>query len=121
VTRRSPWQRAVAHATALPGAWEDHPWGPEDTVVKVGRRIFLFCGAGDGPEATVTVRCRPDDVAAWRARYPEAIGPAPYLARKPWNRVRVADVPLDDLLSMVDDSHEVIVGLLPRRERPATP
>jgi predicted DNA-binding protein (MmcQ/YjbR family) len=109
----------VRHAAALPGAWEDHPWGPEDQVYKVGSRIFCFCGAGDGPDASVIVRCHPDEVEAWRARYPEAVGPAPYLVRKPWNRVRLDGVPLDDVLSMVADSYEVIVSLLPRRERPA--
>lgn len=37
-----PYTRTLAFALTLPGAWEDHPWG--DTVVKVGKKIFLFAG-----------------------------------------------------------------------------
>ena len=56
---------------------------------------------------------------AWRARYPAAIGPAPYLGSRPWNRVvldgSVAD---DDLLTLVDDSYDCVVAGIPKRDRP---
>lgn len=39
----------VAYALSLPEAWEDHPWG--ETVVKVGKKIFLFAG-----ETTITLK-----------------------------------------------------------------
>lgn len=34
--------RLLAFALGFPEAWEDHPW--DDTVVKVGKKIFVFVG-----------------------------------------------------------------------------
>jgi predicted DNA-binding protein (MmcQ/YjbR family) len=38
-------------ALDLPGAWEDHPWG--ETVIKVGKKIFVFLGE-DGLSVKLT-------------------------------------------------------------------
>lgn len=38
-------------ALGLPEAWPDTPWG--DTVVKVGKKIFVFVGSGAEPGITV--------------------------------------------------------------------
>jgi predicted DNA-binding protein (MmcQ/YjbR family) len=103
-------------ALAMPGAWADEPWDG-DTVAKVGSRIFAFLG-GEGSTA-VTLRCRPEDVEAWRQRYPGALGPAPYLGSKPWNRVELdGAVPDDELRTLLEESYDCIVELLTRRERP---
>ncbi|MDB5069818.1 MAG: hypothetical protein JWM87_929 [Candidatus Eremiobacteraeota bacterium] len=47
--KKGPAAVLRARALAYPGAWEDHPWG--DTVVKVGKKIFVFLG-----ETTLTVK-----------------------------------------------------------------
>ena len=44
--RKSRYESLREFALALPGAWEDHPWG--DTVVKVKKKIFVFLGDGEG-------------------------------------------------------------------------
>lgn len=36
----------LAKALAYPDAREDHPWG--ETVVKVGKKVFVFLGTRDG-------------------------------------------------------------------------
>lgn len=32
----------LEYALSLPEAWEDHPWG--ETVAKVKKKVFVFCG-----------------------------------------------------------------------------
>ena len=110
----------IANALAMPGAWLDEPWEAGNPVVKVGPRIFLFCGAADTDQPAVTLRCHPDQVDLWRGRYPGSIGRAPYLGGKPWNLVHLdGSVPDDDVLAMLEDSYDSVVARLPRSQRPA--
>jgi len=46
----------IAFAATFPGAWEDHPW--DHTVMKVGKKIFVFFGgaASAADELSVTVK-----------------------------------------------------------------
>jgi len=46
VTPARAFKLLLEAALAYPGAWEDHPWG--ETVVKVGKKVFVFLGKGDG-------------------------------------------------------------------------
>ncbi|MBK6939325.1 MAG: MmcQ/YjbR family DNA-binding protein [Planctomycetes bacterium] len=41
--RSSVLKKLLAHALAMPGAWEDHPW--DHTVAKVGKKIFVSLGS----------------------------------------------------------------------------
>ena len=43
----------IDYAMTFPGAWKDHPW--EHTVVKVGKKIFVFFGGDAAPADTLSV------------------------------------------------------------------
>ncbi|MBT1186416.1 MmcQ/YjbR family DNA-binding protein [Streptomyces sp. CJ_13] len=43
------WEAVREFALSLPEAVEEFPWGPEDCVVKVNKKIFVFLGNTDGP------------------------------------------------------------------------
>jgi predicted DNA-binding protein (MmcQ/YjbR family) len=46
----------IAFAATFPGAWEDYPW--EHTVMKVGKKVFVFFGGAASPphELSLTVK-----------------------------------------------------------------
>jgi predicted DNA-binding protein (MmcQ/YjbR family) len=48
--------RLIAFAATFPGAWEDYPW--EHTVMKVGKKVFVFFGGAASPpgELSLTVK-----------------------------------------------------------------
>ncbi len=108
---------AVTLCLALPGAVEDHPWGPEDTVVKVGGKIFAFLGSDQGTPA-VSLRNTVEGTAQWRARFPGAITPAPYLKKDTWSRILLAPMSTADITELVEDSYDLVVAGLPVRLRP---
>ncbi|MEV6578816.1 MmcQ/YjbR family DNA-binding protein [Streptomyces sp. NPDC051582] len=45
------WEAVREFAQGLPEAVMEFPWGPEDCVVKVNKKIFVFLGSLDGPQS----------------------------------------------------------------------
>lgn len=43
----------IAFAQTMPEAWEDHPW--DHTVLKVGKKVFVFFGGAASPKDTLSV------------------------------------------------------------------
>lgn len=111
---------AVRHCLRLAGAYLDSPWHPDEQVAKVGGKIFAFLGAPRTP-LTIAVKNTEELVDEWRARYPQHIGPGPYLSKTQWNRVRTTGpgAPQDDeVRELIEDSYELVVASLPRARRP---
>ncbi|RLV49284.1 hypothetical protein D9V37_12120 [Nocardioides mangrovicus] len=108
----------LEHCLAKPGAWSDHPFDPVWPVVKVAPagKIFCFvnehsCGVKAGPDREVA------DV--WLDRYPHHASSMPYLGGRGWNQLVIdAGIPADEIRSAVDDSYLIVVGKLPRTQRP---
>jgi predicted DNA-binding protein (MmcQ/YjbR family) len=81
------WERLRAFCLDLPGAWEDHPWGPDETVFKVGRKIFAM--PASGPPVAVTAKATPEFRDMWQD-HPATFVPA-YVGRFGWLGVRIVD------------------------------
>jgi len=109
----------LAYCLNKPGAWQDQPW-EEDVVAKVGSKIFAFLGQDHVD--TIGLKCGPDrDVAnEWLARYPDDAAVMAYIGRSGWNTLRIGGaIPDEELLEAIDNSYDVVVSKLPKKERPA--
>jgi predicted DNA-binding protein (MmcQ/YjbR family) len=95
-----------AFALALPEAWEDHPWG--DTVVKVGKKIFLFLGspAEDGTLGfSVKLPHSNDEALSLPFTVPTGYG----LGRGGWVTITAPrDAPLELFIAWIEESYRTV-------------
>lgn len=98
------------------GAEELFPFGPETSVFKVGGKIFAI-SALDGEPLRVSLKCEPEIAVQLRAAHPAITG-GWHLNKRHWNTV-LLDGSLPDRLvgEMIEDSYDLIVARLPRRQQ----
>jgi predicted DNA-binding protein (MmcQ/YjbR family) len=95
-------------ALGLPGAHEDHPWG--ETVVKVGKKIFVFLGRPrDGGPLTLSVKLplSGSDLLLSPIATPTAYG----LGKSGWVTLEFDSrrkVPVAEVCSWVEESYRAI-------------
>jgi predicted DNA-binding protein (MmcQ/YjbR family) len=109
-------EQMLEHCLAKPGAWPDDPWG-DHPVAKVHDKIFAFVG-GD----RVGVKSGPTREVAdeWLQRYPDDASVMAYIGRSGWNNLAYGgEIDDDELLEAVDESYRLVVGKMPKKDRPA--
>ena len=97
-----------AYLASRAGAGESYPFGPGAAVFKAGGKVFAIVSDAD---QRISLKGDPEDNLALRQMYP-GITPGYHLNKKHWNTVVVAEVPLDEVLAMIDLSHTLIVESL---------
>ena len=108
----------LAYCLAKPGAWPDEPW-EEDVVVKVGPKIFAFLGADSATSLGVKCGRSREEADEWLLRYPDDATVMAYIGRSGWNNLRIGGaIPDEELLEAIDDSYELVVSKLPKKDRP---
>ena len=96
-------------ALGFPGAWADNPWG--DSVVKVGKKIFVFLGneaeAADVSTVTVKVPESHEHARSFTGAMPTGYG----LGKAGWVTIPIAGMGRDDaevLHDFVEESYRTI-------------
>ncbi|HEY8294944.1 MAG TPA: MmcQ/YjbR family DNA-binding protein [Micrococcaceae bacterium] len=121
-------QQLKSACLALPGSFEDFPFGPEASVFKVraagagtssgGSKMFALSNLGARPLA-VSLKCEPILAEQLRAAHPE-ITPAYHMNKEHWNGVICdAELPDESIRDMIEDSYDLVVASLPRVQREA--
>lgn len=99
------------------GATEEHPFGPDPHVYKVGGRMFALVS----PERPLrsSLKLEPLQGHLLRAQNPSVL-PGYHLNKDHWNTVTVGPgVPDEELADWIEESYWLVVANLPRKTRDA--
>jgi predicted DNA-binding protein (MmcQ/YjbR family) len=110
----------IEYCLAKAGAYLDNPFSDEDSVVKVGGKVFCFLGAPTGP-AAITLKNSRERIEEWRARYPDHVGLPRYVHKQLWNLIRIEGrgaPKAAEVRELVDDSYDLVLAGLPKAKRP---
>ena len=102
-----------AHAMGMPEAWEDSPWG--DSVVKVGKKIFVFLSPLDRTEATWSMSVKLP-ISSAEALATTNSAPTGYgLGRAGWVTITLASSPKPDVELLKDWIEESYRAVAPKK------
>lgn len=105
-----------AACLALPGAGEEFPFDESNSVFKVRGKMFALSRL-DGTPLRVSLKCDPDIAVKLRLEHP-AITAGYHLNKRHWNTIVLdGSVPEPLVLEMIEDSYDLVVARLPRREQ----
>jgi predicted DNA-binding protein (MmcQ/YjbR family) len=98
---------------ALAGAEETFPFDADNSVFKVGGKIFAIAPLKRKP-LRVSLKCEPALAEGLRAAHPEII-PGYHLNKRHWNTVHLdGDLPDGMVAQMIEDSYDLVVSKLSR-------
>lgn len=97
---------------------ESFPFGEDVLVFKVMSKMFLLIPLTESP-LQFNVKCEPGKAIELREAY-DSVRPGYHMNKKHWNTV-IANGSLSDALltEMIDDSFDLVVQSLPKKERAA--
>jgi predicted DNA-binding protein (MmcQ/YjbR family) len=94
-------------ALSLPEAWEDHPWG--ESVVKVGKKVFVFFGDDGAPEHARSFTVKLSDSHEEASAMPWTSDPGYGLGRGGWLTVNPPDdAPIEMLRAWIVESYRAV-------------
>lgn len=112
-------------ALRFPGAYEDFPFGPETSVFKVKApssggdkwvgKVFALGDLSRG-DLGIALKCDPELARQLRLANPGITG-GYHLNKKHWNSVNCTLVEAVMVLDMLEDSYDLVVSGLPKKQQ----
>jgi predicted DNA-binding protein (MmcQ/YjbR family) len=103
---------------ALAGAEETFPFDADNSVFKVGGKIFAIAPLKRKP-LRVSLKCEPALAEGLRAAHPEII-PGYHLNKRHWNTLHLDGELADEMVvQLIEDSYDLVVSKLPRAKQRA--
>jgi predicted DNA-binding protein (MmcQ/YjbR family) len=100
----------------FPGSRQEFPFDEGTSVFKVAGKVFALTPLSAKP-LRVSLKCDPDLAVQLRAAHP-AITAGYHLNKRHWNTVVVdGSVPDELVREMIEDSYDLVVAQLPKREQ----
>ena len=100
------------------GVTEGFPFGEDVLVFKAGGKIFLLVPLSTSP-LQFNAKSDPAKALELREQYAD-VQPGYHMNKKHWNTIIVnGSVPLAVLKEMIDDSYQLVLQSLPKKERDA--
>lgn len=104
------------YCLAKPGAFEDYPFGPDATVVKVASKMFALLSVRSG-KPSISLKCDPFLAQSLRQKFAD-VKPGYHLNKQHWNTVYTDEtLPEEELLWMIDHSYELVIKSLAKAEK----
>ena len=99
-----------------PQTTEEKPFGPQVLVYKVLGKMYALVAWEEDP-LRISLKCDPEDAIVLRKHY-KAITAGYHLDKKHWNTIVLdGSVPDEEVFEMIDDSFELIVEKMPKRDQ----
>ncbi|MFL5830451.1 MAG: MmcQ/YjbR family DNA-binding protein [Solirubrobacteraceae bacterium] len=103
---------------SFPGSQESFPFGPENSVFKVGGKIFALSRLTAEP-LRISLKCEPGLAEQLRKAHPAVI-PGYHLNKRHWNTVIIdGSLPDQTIVDLIEDSYDLVVSALPRTRQRA--
>lgn len=103
------------HCVSKPAVTEEFPFDNDTLVFKVAGKMFALTSLSE--PVSVNLKCDPEKVEELRQTY-DAVNPGFHMNKTHWNTVHFnEDVNDTLLLSMVNDSYNLVVKGLPKKVR----
>ena len=110
------YEQLHKHLKAKSGAVVDFPFNPVTLVFKVGGKMFALISLDKKP-LRMNLKCDPAKAQALRDCF-AAIIPGYHMNKRHWNTLVLDDsLPEDLVLSLVDDSYNLVIKSLSRTVR----